>query len=160
MQPCRRLEDFFQLFSFYFEKKFSCETIGTQYALIRRNFRDQPYNLHILRIMSFTLQLTNGFGLSYMGGNIWYLCCSKWVSFFFFLRKMKLLWIWLFFTWKPMSCCHFRTFKNSARKHSVSQTTVLVNRRKYSHNLKEEFLPRKLRKQLAFPSGLGSSSSP
>lgn len=80
--------------------------------------------------------------------------------YYFFLREMKLLWILLVYTWKPMSCCHFCTFQNLTRDHSVSQTTVLINRRKYSHNLKMELLPRKLRKQLASPSGLGSSSSP
>lgn len=79
---------------------------------------------------------------------------------YFFLREMKLLCILLVYTWKPTSCCHFCTFQNPTRDHTVSQTTVLVNRRKYSHNLKMELLPRKLRKQLASPSGLGNGSSP
>lgn len=80
--------------------------------------------------------------------------------YYLFLRKVKLLWILLVYTCKPTSCCHFCTFQNPTRDHSISQTTGLVNRRKYSHNLEMELLPRKLRKQLACPSGLGSSSFP
>lgn len=80
--------------------------------------------------------------------------------YYFILREIKLLWILLVCTWKPTSCCHFCTFQNPTRDHSISQTTGLVNRRKYSHNLEMELLPRKLRKQLACPSGLGSSSFP
>lgn len=166
MQPHGRLEDFSIFFPFILknywqtEKKFSCETMGKKNNLETGSFRDQPHNLHILMIMFYIWQLTNGFGFSHTGGNIWYLGCSKWVSVLFFLREIKLLWISLVYTWKPTSCCHFCTFQNPTRDCSISQTTGLVNRRKYSHNLEKELLPRKIRKQLACPSGLGSSSFP
>jgi len=54
----------------------------------------------------------------------------------FFHREINLLWVLLVYTWKPKSCCHFCTFQNPTGDRSISQTTVLINGGKYSHNLK------------------------
>lgn len=66
------------------EKKFSCEKIGMKYNLKRGSFKDQPYNFHILRIISFAWQLTNGFGFSHTGGNILHQSSSKLYIYNFF----------------------------------------------------------------------------